>query len=103
METDPPPGYKPLTDHIVITVSSDGAVTVTNPDFAAATGSGFVTEQDGLITVAVPNLSSSGTELPSTGGRGTLLYTLGGITLMLLAVLVYIFSLRRRKGVRVNS
>ena len=103
VETDPPPGYKPLTDHIVITVSSDGAVTVTNPDFAAATGSGFVTEQDGLITVAVPNLSSSGTELPSTGGRGTLLYTLGGITLMLLAVLVYIFSLRRRKGVRVNS
>ncbi len=102
VETGAPPGYETLSGHVVINIGSNGAVTVTNPDFAAATGSGFVTEQNGLITVAIPN-TPRGTVLPSTGGRGTAIYISCGLLLMLTAVLIYIFSLRRRKGVRVNS
>ena len=34
--------------------------------------------------------------LPSTGGPGTMLYTLGGIALLLASALMYIFRLRRR-------
>lgn len=102
-ETGAPDGYETLSGDVVITIGSDGAVTVTNPDFAAATGTGFVTEQDGLITVAIPNTPRGGAVLPSTGGPGTAVYISCGLLLMLTAVLIYIFSLRRRKGVRVNS
>jgi len=36
-------------------------------------------------------------ELPDTGGIGTIVYTLGGTALMLSALIVYGFSLRRRR------
>ena len=41
--------------------------------------------------------NSSGYELPSTGGSGTLPYTLGGLALILASALMYGFRMRRRE------
>lgn len=49
-------------------------------------------------TIIVTNTSNYGYELPESGGGGTLLYTLGGLALMGLAVLMYNHK-KGRKGV----
>ena len=48
-----------------------------------------------LYTFTVHN--SNGVELPMTGGPGTFLYTLGGITLIMASALMYGFRMRRRE------
>jgi len=41
--------------------------------------------------------NSSGYELPSTGGSGTLPYTLSGLMLVIASALMYGFRMRRRE------
>lgn len=98
VETHPPDHYLPLSDHVIINVGNDGAVTVTNPDNAAATGNGSVPAINGLVTVAIPNTHEHTEPLPHTGGPGTPLIYISGGLLILAAALIYIFSFRRRKG-----
>ena len=91
VETGAPPGYNILTSAVILTVTSDG-VTVLQSENAA--GSATVSAQDGIVTIEITN--SSGTELPSTGGHGTLLYTSGGLLLMA-AAMIYLVCARRRE------
>lgn len=99
VETVTPTDYRPPTDHIVITIGNDGSVTMIHPDNASATGSGLVTESNGLITVAIPNSKYTDSVLPRTGGiSDRVLYISGGLFVLTAAALIYIFCFRQRKG-----
>ena len=100
VEIGPPNGYRPLSDHVVITINDDGTVSMTHPDNASATGYEFVTENNGLITIKIPNTKVNDKPLPSTGGIGTTLFYISGGLLIMAAAGIYIFSYRRRKGGR---
>ena len=54
-----------------------------------------VTVDNETLTIAVKN--RPGKELPDTGGPGTLLYTLGGIALIMMTALMYGFRTKRRE------
>ncbi|MCD8116464.1 MAG: CHAP domain-containing protein [Oscillospiraceae bacterium] len=82
-EVTAPDGYNLLTDSIVFTVNN-GTVTL-----ADGTSTSVATLNGTVITV----YNTAGFELPSTGGMGTLLYTLAGLVLCGGAALV----LYRRK------
>lgn len=75
-ETTAPDGYNLLTEPIKFTVNSDGTVTFTsgNENNVAS-----ATTENGSIVITVKN--EAGYVLPSTGGSGTWLYTLTGLTL----------------------
>lgn len=93
-ETKAPAGYYGVSGTISFTVEN-GAVTINGklPSGVAFTGSGT---EDNPYTFTVTN--TPGVELPSTGGAGTLPYTMGGLLLMA-ASLLYGFG-QRRKGER---
>ena len=96
-ETEAPAGYKKLTYKVKVIVSTvtDGVV-VASQDGTIQTPYEVTLSEDKLsYGFAIAN--SDGTELPNTGGPGTLLYTLSGIALMLGAALMYGFRMRRRE------
>ena len=75
-----PPAYGTST-----TVESTTTYSITN---------GAQDAKDGGVIV---NQTFGGYELPSTGGPGTLPYTLGGIALIMASALMYRFRMRRRE------
>ena len=94
IETKAPDGYiRAQTPELEFTVT-DGVIT---PDIAA---DGFVidylpvSQENDTPTVTIGN--TPGVELPSTGGNGTLIYTVAGMALIVLAG-VLLVSRRRRK------
>ena len=94
METHAPDGYLAPSEHIILTVSG-GGVTVMQTDNAQGSAGGATVYNEGdVVTVTVTN--SQGTELPHTGGPGTLLYTSGGLFLMA-AAMIYLICVRRRE------
>jgi LPXTG-motif cell wall-anchored protein/uncharacterized repeat protein (TIGR02543 family) len=101
-EIKAPDGYNLLADDVTLTVKPDD-VEITqggNTHFSKETSPTIVTYADGTFAVRVTN--TAGQELPMTGGRGTLTYTLGGLLLMG-GALVYGFGLRRRRERRFNE
>lgn len=98
VETVTPADYRPPSNHWIITIGNDGSVTLTDPDNASATGTGNVTENNGIITVAIPNSKYSDSVLPHTGGIGTTLIYISGGLLITAAAWIYIFRFRQRKG-----
>ncbi len=94
VETHAPDGYLAPSEHIILTVSG-GGVTVMQTDNAQGSAGGATVYNEGdVVTVTVTN--SQGTELPQTGGPGTLLYTSGGLFLMA-AAMIYLICVRRRE------
>ena len=92
-ETKAPDGYNKLTESITFTITSDG-VTGTGSGYSVVTDTETIDGKD--VTVYVIKVqNSAGTELPMTGGPGTLLYTLGGLMLILASALMYGFRMRR--------
>lgn len=92
-------GYNLLTENIVITVETDGTVTASGPLMTKVEYS----EQNNIYTITVSN--SSGTELPHTGGHGTLPFRIAGLALMLMgaAYVSYDFKTRRRRERRLKK
>ena len=96
-ETEAPAGYKKLTYKVKVIVSTvtDGVV-VASQDGTIQTPYEVTLSEDKLsYSFAIAN--SDGTELPNTGGSGTLPYTLGGIALIMASALMYGFRMRRRE------
>ena len=96
-EVRSPDGYVITTDTTI--VIQNGEITSDNVDGkdAELIGTASVSEETGnkVYTVSIKN--HPGTALPNTGGSGTLLYTLGGIGLIMASALMYIFRMRRRE------
>lgn len=92
IETKVPGGYnKPSNPVTIIEIKDedhDGLPTI-NDDNANE----FV---DGFVALDVVN--TKGFKLPTTGGMGTFLFTMGGVAIMGVAILLF-FVLRRRKAV----
>ena len=87
-ENDAPAGYV-IVDKTPIRFEIGAGGKITNNSIPGV----VYDSAENLFTI--PN--TPGAELPSTGGPGTLLYTLSGILLMLGAALMYGFRMRRRE------
>ncbi|SDL80382.1 LPXTG-motif cell wall anchor domain-containing protein [Sarcina sp. DSM 11001] len=98
-EIKPPNGYIIQTRDIYFTVNADGTgdvITTTTGQTAFDSDTiGARTEGTNKDTLVIPN--TPGETLPYTGGSGTFIYTLSGITLLMAAALMYIFRMRRRE------
>ncbi len=88
-ETAAPAGY--------IVTDADTMVYVNNGEIYsdAALTTKYGTNSNGDYIIKVKN--QTGHELPMTGGTGTIPYTLGGIALVGVAALMYVFKMRRRE------
>jgi LPXTG-motif cell wall-anchored protein len=93
-ETDPPDGYDMLTDVVYVYVTPIGASAQLGDTTTMYDVEGSGTEEDPYV-ISIWN--SAGVELPHTGGSGTFIYTLSGITLLMASALMYIFRMRRRE------
>lgn len=76
-ETKAPQGYNLLKDPVEITVTSKTGLLA-----------------DGLADIRIMN--TKGFALPTTGGAGTIAFTLGGILVMILAVVIYLKSRKKQ-------
>ncbi len=85
-ETKAPEGYNMLNDTIKVTISSEDQV-VDGKAVVVFTYSEPAVDSNGVARVAVVN--QIGSELPSTGGRGTtMFYILGGVLVLAAVVLL---------------
>ncbi len=84
-ETQTLPGYNPMVGDLCFTIGENGTVTVEGGEHA-----GWLETQTDPITnvvsyvITIPNIA--GTDLPRTGGVGTLPFLLGGVALVVLSV-----------------
>ena len=88
-ETTGKAGYKTV-DPVTVTITKDGSVSkfsVSKP-FTTITDGGFET------TINNPPLEA----LPGTGGMGTVLFTVGGAAIVLLAGALFVVYMRKRKA-----
>jgi LPXTG-motif cell wall-anchored protein len=79
-----PPGYLASYDRETVTMTMDGETFFQG-----------VLVEDFTTGVVITNYPAG--RLPATGGGGTALYTIGGLGLMLLALLLYSFCVKRRR------
>ena len=95
VESAAPAGYNNLTGAIYFTISVDGVVTWTDENGNTINSQSMIEYNSTDKTFVVGN--NPGVELPATGGPGTLVYTVTGLTLTLGAALWLIFSRRKRE------
>ena len=92
-ETSAPSGYNVLAGDMYFK-TANGTVTITDQDGNVTTYDDFTMDtEEGAIVLKLKN--HPGQELPMTGGPGTLLYTLGGLMLIMASALMYGFRMRR--------
>lgn len=100
-ETEAPAGYLKMKTPVTITVNK-GLVTASIVGSTSGAGTdlnddgSYVIDADNCIVIRVTN--TKGTELPSTGGSGTLPYTFAGLTLIGIG-LMYVLLIRKRRNV----
>ena len=95
-EKSAPGGYVIIDSPIEFHVDAIGNSVITWPDGTKPDNVKNMTTtnvQNDTFTV----INKEGHELPSTGGSGTLPYTLGGIALIMASALMYGFRMRRRE------
>jgi LPXTG-motif cell wall-anchored protein len=103
-EITAPSGYSLLADPISIVIgwTAPTDLTVTNPlctwTYTVNGVASTSLDQYGRDIVTIKNVPSN--ELPSTGGMGTTLFTIGGLVVMAGAALVLVI---RRKGTKAGK
>lgn len=89
VETKAPDGYNGLTAPIKITITKSGDTDVNNWTISKGNEA---PEGDQIIDIE----NSTGAILPETGGMGTILFTVGGIALILIVAASFVISRRKR-------
>lgn len=98
-ETEAPTGYNKLAEDMLFSIyalNTDKADTNYGGSYAvfADTADGnTITDEDGVYPLSV--LNYKGLTLPSTGGMGTLLFTIIGLLIMMIAIVVVIKKSRK--------
>ncbi len=99
IETNPPSEeFNPLSEGVWFEINQ---YTEAQAEAAGGTYKGFIGDDrenriDGIYPIKVLNFK--GTILPSTGGIGTLIFTVVGIGIMLLVMTILVMVARRKKG-----
>ena len=90
VETKAPAGYNMKSEPVIIHVKNNG---VTYNEGTSLSSSNYgVTATNGVYTLLITN--TAGVELPHTGGIGTTIFRMAGLTLILTAGIVLIFKKR---------
>ena len=98
-EVQAPAGYIIMAGTVEFTINVDGTVTYSGT--AANANLVVFQNKDATHNVASFTVSNvAGTRLPATGGSGTTLYYVGGISLILLAILGFILRRKAREVIR---
>ena len=95
-ETDPLDGYVLVNGPVLIVTSREGdnlqlMVTLADDTHLPCE---LITDEHGNKIWEITVYNSKGVELPRTGGPGTLLYTLGGMMLLIFSAVLYGFRMR---------
>lgn len=88
-ETKAPAEYNIARDAFELTVKD------TDNDGVAENADNSVKFENGLVTISIPN--SNGFQLPTTGGMGTILFTVGGIALIALGAVMIVLIRKNSK------
>lgn len=91
-ETKAPSGYILLGKTLVVTVNSNGEISIENYEVANQDGIGIVNILNQKINI-----------LPNTGGIGNIPYVISGIIVIFITVVGYIFYLKRKKEKQSNT
>ena len=92
-EENAPAGYIIKQNKYYFQIELDGSITLTKEDGTVIEKGEYISKARNTITIINP----TGQALPHTGGTGTLLYTLGGLMLIIASALMYGFRMRRRE------
>lgn len=95
-ELQAPSGYSALTSVVKVVISTATPNDNTTYDFKYSMNEGEENNvgEDGVISLDITN--NKGFNLPTTGGMGTYLFTIGGLVIMAGAALLLIASKKRR-------
>lgn len=88
-ETKAPADYNIARDAFELTVKD------TDNDGVAENADNSAKFENGLVTISIPN--SNGFQLPTTGGMGTILFTVGGIALIALGAVMIVLIRKNSK------
>ncbi len=102
VETKAPDGYNLPSTNVILTVDLENNI---DDPISVSGGAGRIQkdsetqEMNGVestvYVIKIPN--NPGVELPATGGTGTLPYIFGGLGLILISILMYGYSMRRKQ------
>lgn len=96
VETKAPAGYTKLKVAIEINVNQDGKIDIFIPD---ETPLNYFMDEDGTITLEIPNYIDPFVELPSTGGIGTTGYYIAGCMFVISAAgLMFILNRKKKEN-----
>lgn len=89
-ETVAPEGYVKTSEYIYFTINEDGTVVVEDNFYAEAGSTAY--------NIIVRN--AEGVPLPESGGAGTYMFYAIGLTLLMLAISIYIIDILKNRGCR---
>ena len=101
VETNAPEGHQKLQRPIIFTVDIENQkVDITSyPGFEELEGE-LIVNDDSIVNLPIYNLVTF--LLPDTGGIGTHLFKLGGTLLMMMSVIVYLISSKKKRDVNID-
>lgn len=91
-ETKAPDGYSKLASSISLTIADDD---LDGQPTGTVDSTGVEESTDGLVSFSVSNTDASTFSLPTTGGIGTIIFTIAGVVLIAVAIAVFV-GIRRR-------